>query len=242
MGGEKRGKAWESVPPQAGICDVMGSWWKQGSCGALCCCFPVGTPQLETAPLFSTNFNRMLLINCWWKFHFWLPPPWSLISQPRGLCPSPSTYCVPQQLPGLLWGHFSLSLILWQVKTRTPLCLGQGMFTESLRESDKVSESFWEKLEEFLVSLAKGERNWIVSTTVIQIGSIAWSDFTVLMFSFYMAPVAFLVSSNKWKGSSWKKTFHCTVCSANMAWFQSMYRYTHGVCFCPTCCTAVLET
>lgn len=30
MGGEKRGKTWESVPPQAGICDVfcdvVGSW------------------------------------------------------------------------------------------------------------------------------------------------------------------------------------------------------------------------
>lgn len=62
------------------------------------------------------------------------------------------------------------------------------MFTESLC------------LEELLVSLAKDERNGIVSTMVIQIGSITWSDFTNSIFSFYRALLGFLVSSNKWKG------------------------------------------
>lgn len=75
----------------------------------------------------------------------------------------------------------------WQVKARTPLCLGQGMFTESLC------------LEEFLVSLAEAERNGIVSTVVIQTGRITWSDFSNSVSSFYMAPMAFLVSSNKCK-------------------------------------------
>lgn len=35
---------------------------------------------------------------------------------------------------------------------------------------------------------------------LIQLGRITWSDFTNLMSSFYMAPMTFLMSSNKWKG------------------------------------------